>query len=512
MKLLFASGVSACFELDSDSVYYAKEPYAVYLNGECKREAQVANVFSLFGLTPSTEYTVEAAGERAVFRTREETACLDAAENGAAADGVREDTALLQSLLDACPEGGRVTLPAGDYLTGPLWLHSHMTLELQAGARLLAVPDVEAFRILPSVIRDGAGRETVFSTFEGEEFPSHESFLNAFRAEDLCIVGEGIVDGNAQNSTWWTVEAPERKVGRARLCFLNACRGVTLHGIEGRNSPSWTFHPFYSEDISFLDVGVLSPKKSPNTDGINPEGCCDVRIIGCRISTGDDCIAIKSGKRPMAEKHRRAAERHTIRNCLMQFGHGAVVFGSEMSGGIRDIEVSHCYFRDTDRGLRIKTRRGRGRLAVVDGVIFRDIVMEGVLMPLVINMYYNCDPLDGRSEYVWSREPHPVGDDTPYLGSFTFRDITCRDCECVGGFFDGLPEQPIGSVTIENVSFHFKEEARRLWPASQTYLRGFCREGLYFDNVGSITLRGVSFQNAIGEEVTLGTYRDFTRE
>ena len=512
MKVLFTSSVSACLELDGGGAYYAAAPYEVYVNGVRHGDTRNTNVFSLFGLAPGTEYEVVAAGERVTLCTAGEAACLDALKNGAAADGVHEDTAILQALIDACPAGGRVSLPRGDYLTAPLWLKSHITLELQTGARLVGHPDVNAYRPLPAVITDEAGRETVFSTWEGEEFASRESLINAYRCEEVCIVGEGVIDGNAQSSTWWTVEAPERKIGRARLCFLNACRGVTLHGITGKNSPSWTFHPFYSEDVSLLDIGVESPKTSPNTDGIDPEGCSGVRIIGCRISTGDDCIAIKAGKRPMAEKHRRPAERHTIRNCLMQFGHGAVVFGSEMSGGIRDIEVSRCFFQNTDRGLRIKTRRGRGKLAVVDGITFHDIVMDGVLMPLVINMYYNCDPLDGRSEYVWSREPHPVGDDTPYLGAFTFRDIVCRRCECVGGFFDGLPEQPIKRVEIENVSFSFCEEARKLWPASQTYCRGFCREGLYFDNVESIVLKNVSFENVIGDEVQLGTYREFTRE
>lgn len=512
MKVLFTSSVSACLELGGGGAYYAKEAYEILLNGERYGDARDTNVFSLFSLTPDTEYEVEAAGERVTFRTEAETAVLNAKENGAHADGLTEDTALLQALIDACPAGGRVTLPGGDYLTGPLWLRSNMTLELQKGARLLGVTDVAAYPTLPAVILDGAGHSTVFSTWEGEEFASRASLINAYRAENLAVVGEGVIDGNAQNSTWWTVEAPERRIGRARLCFLNACRGVTLHGIRAQNSPSWTIHPFYSEDVSILDVDVESPKISPNTDGIDPEGCSGVRIIGCRISTGDDCIALKSGKRAMAEKHRRPAEHHTIRNCLMQFGHGAVVFGSEMSGGIRDIEVSQCYFRNTDRGLRIKTRRGRGHLAVVDGVVFHHIVMDGVLMPLVINMYYNCDPLDGNSEYVWSREPHPVGEDTPYLGAFTFRDIVCTNCECVAGFFDGLPEQPIGSVRIENASFSFREEARRLWPASQTYSRGFCREGLYFDNVGSIELRNVSFEKVIGDEVRLGSYREFHRQ
>ena len=116
MKVLFTSSVSACLELDGGGAYYAKEAYEILLNGERYGDARDTNVFSLFSLTPDTAYEVEAAGERVAFRTASETACLDARKNGAAADGLTEDTAVLQALIDACPAGGRVTLSEGDYL------------------------------------------------------------------------------------------------------------------------------------------------------------------------------------------------------------------------------------------------------------------------------------------------------------------------------------------------------------------------------------------------------------
>lgn len=511
-KLLFVSSVSACIELDGNGAYYAENSYSVYVNEEIYGNIKKENVFSVFNLMPNTEYTVKAAGQIVKFVTEKESVCFDARKNGAVADGKTSDTVVLQSLINACPKNGRVTLPKGKYLTGPLWLKSDMTLELQKGARLIGLTDVSEYKPLPALIIDENGKENVFSTWEGEDFSSRESLINAYGVKNIKIVGEGVVDGNAQNSTWWTVEASERKIGRPRLFFINDCSSIIVHGIEGKNSASWTFHPFYSSKVSFYNVKVSSPKVSPNTDGINPEGCDGVNIIGCTFSSGDDCIAIKSGKRKMAEKFKRPAQNYVIRNCLMKFGHGAVVFGSEMSGGIKDIEVSKCFFYKTDRGLRIKTRRGRGKLAIVDGVIFENIVMDGVLTPLVINMYYNCDPIDGKSEYVWSRKPLPVGDDTPYLGDFTFKNIDCKNCECMAGYFDGLVEQPIKSIDIENVNFRFRKNAKPFWPASLSFSRQYCKEGLYFDNVKNIKIKNVTFTNVVGDAVILKNHESFKME
>lgn len=313
-------------------------------------------------------------------------------------------------------------------------------------------------------------------------------------------MGRGVIDGNARNSTWWE-NVKARTIGRPRLVFFNHCENVLFHGILGRNSASWNFHPFFCKNVDFIDIAVEAPKDSPNTDGMDPESCDNVRCIGVRFSVGDDAIAIKSGKMYMGMKYQTPATNHLVRNCLMEYAHGAVVLGSEMSGGIRDLTVSQCLFSHTDRGLRIKTRRGRGKYAVIDGVEFSNIRMDNVMTPLVMNMYYFCDP-DGKTEFVWSKEPHPVDDTTPYLGSFVFRDMVCTDCEWAAGYFYGLTEQPIGSVTIENVSFSFKEDASSGYPAMMSYIDEECKRGLYFNCVSKVSLKNVTMDGQVGDKVT----------
>ena len=273
----------------------------------------------------------------------------------------------------------------------------------------------------------------------------------------------------------------------------------------GRNSACWNFHPFFCKNVHFYDIAVEAPKDSPNTDGTDPESCDDVRYIGVRFSVGDDAIAIKSGKMYMGMKYQTPATRHVVRNCLMEYAHGAMVLGSEMSGGVKDLSVSQCYFKHTDRGLRIKTRRGRGKYAVIDGVEFSNIRMDNVMAPLVMNMYYFCDP-DGHEQIVWSKEYHPVDDTTPYLGSFTFRDMDCTDCEWAAGYFYGLTEQHIGSVTIENVRFTFKEDASSGYPAMMDYIDRECRRGLYFNGVRKVHLKNVTMSGQLGERlITVNT-------
>ncbi len=203
----------------------------------------------------------------------------------------------------------------------------------------------------------------------------------------------------------------------------------------------------------------------------------------------------------MGRTYKTPANRHTLRNNLFQDGHGAIVLGSEMSGGVRDLTVSQCLFRHTDRGLRIKSRRGRGKDAIIDGVVFENIKMENVITPLVINMYYNCDP-DGNIEYVWMRSKNMIVDDrTPYLGKFVFKDIVCEDCECMAGYFDGLTEQPIKEVVIENVSFSFKKDAKPHTPAMLQGIRAYCKAGLYVDNVEKLVLNNVTFSGVDGEKI-----------
>lgn len=499
--ILFVSSVSACFELENTAPYYAEKSYDVTVNGAPALLGVRTNVFSLFDLRPETEYTVAIDHEQISFRTSRETACVNVRDFGAQGDGVTDDTNAIQNAIYVCPRGGRVHIPAGTYFVRPLMLKSHMTLELADGALLLGDTCEEHYPLFPGEIYDEVtGNAIQVGTWEGSPFPCRQSFISAYHAEDIMIVGRGVIDGNAQNSTWWE-DVKNRTVGRPRLVFLNQCRNVRFHGILGRNSASWNFHPFFCKDVGFYDIAVEAPKDSPNTDGTDPESCDDVRYIGVRFSVGDDAIALKSGKMYMGMKYQTPATRHAIRNCLMEYAHGAVVLGSEMSGGIKDLTVSQCLFSHTDRGLRIKTRRGRGKYAVIDGVEFSNIRMENVLTPMVINMYYYCDP-DGKTEYVWSKDALPVDDGTPYLGAFTFRDMQCIDCEWAAGYFYGLTEQPVESITIENVDFSFKEDATAGYPAMMSYIDKQSKLGLYFNCVKKVHLKNVTMAGQAGEMIT----------
>ena len=317
--------------------------------------------------------------------------------------------------------------------------------------------------------------------------------------ENVNLYGLGVIDGNAQNSTWW-IDVKKLKFGRPRLLFLDGCENIQVQGISFRNTPCWTIHPFYSKNIGFYDIRVTNPKDSPNTDGMDPESCDDVKIIGVIFSVGDDCIAIKSGKIYMGMKYQTPSSNFIIRNCLMKDGHGGIVLGSEMSGGIKNLSVERCIFKDTDRGLRIKTRRGRGKYCIVDGVEFNDILMDGVLTPLVINMYYFCDP-DGKTEYVWSKEKLPVDDRTPYLGKFTFNRINAINAEWAAGYFYGLPEMPIKEIVINDSSFSFKDNASSGIPAMMSFIEPVSKVGFYFNCVNKIKLNNVKVEGYSGEKI-----------
>lgn len=497
---LYVSSVSACFELENANPYYAESAYDVTVNGAPALMGERTNVFSLFNLEPGKRYCVAVGEDSVTITTLTETACISVRDFGAVGDGVADDTAAIQNAISCCPTGGRVLVPQGTYYVRPLVLKSHMTLELQKGALLLADTCEEHYPILPGEIRDArTGNELQVSSWEGNPFPCRQSFISAHYAEDIAIVGQGIIDGNAVNADWW-VNVKQRKIGRPKLVFLNQCRNVTFHGILGRNSACWNFHPFFSKGVYFYHTAVEAPKDSPNTDGTDPESCDDVRYIGMRFSVGDDAIAIKAGKMYMGMKYQTPATNHLVRNCLMEYAHGAMVLGSEMSGGVKDLTVSQCYFSHTDRGLRIKTRRGRGKYAVIDGVEFSNIHMENVMAPLVMNMYYFCDP-DGHDEIVWSKEKHPIDDGTPYLGSFLFRDMECTDCEWAAGYFYGLTEQPIGSVTIENVNFTFRDQAESGMPAMMDYIDKECKRGLYFNCVRKVHLKNVTMSGQEGDRL-----------
>lgn len=189
--------------------------------------------------------------------------------------------------------------------------------------------------------------------------------------------------------------------------------------------------------------------------------------------------------------------------------HGAVTIGSEMAGGVKNLVVEDCLFSHTDRGLRIKTRRGRGEDAVLDQIIFRKIKMDHVMTPFVVNSFYFCDP-DGKTEYVQSRQWLPVDERTPNIKRLAFEDIDAENCHVAAAFFDGLPEQKIEEIVMRNISVSYAEKPKCDVPAMSSGVEACSLKGIYASNVKHLILENVSIVGQKGDAITVNEVDELT--
>lgn len=503
-KVIYISNSSATIEIVNNNPFNTLEEYSVYVNDILYKDNINTNIFSIFNLESNKDYkiTVKASTETShTIKTLEEYVELNVKRFGAIGNGINDDTNFVQATINACPKNGTVRIPAGTYLVRPIFLKSNITIKLEKGATLLGDTNRKNYPILPGMtLLTDESDEYNLGSWEGNPIDCFASIITGIEISNVNIIGEGTIDGNASNSDWWA-HAKEKVIAwRPRGMFLVRCNNINVQGITICNTPSWNLHPYFSDNLRFIDLKVINPKDSPNTDGCDPESCTNVDIIGVHFSVGDDCIAIKSGKIYMGRKYKKPSSKFNIRNCSMNFGHGAIVLGSEMAGGLKDILISQCVFNATDRGLRIKTRRGRGKDAIIDGITFDNIKMNKVLTPLVINMYYYCDP-DGKSEYVRSREALPVDDRTPYLGKFVFKNMTCENVNIAAGTFYGLPEMPIESVELENISFTYDANAEEGIPAMMEGIEPMKNRGFIFYNVKNVLMKNVSLPEFVKKDI-----------
>ena len=241
---LFAGIRSACFQIEDSGLFYASKVYSVTLNGESFGEVNTC-VFSIYRLTPGTAYTLALDGEEILtFSTQNETYTLDIRRFGAIGDGAHDDTAAIQAAISCCPENGRVLIPAGDWLTGPLFLKSRTRVELRKDATLHLSADRKHFPILPGLIQSTDEKENLsLGSWEGNPLDTFASLLTGAYCEDVVIYGEGTIDGSAAQSDWWVEHRTKRGAWRPRMVFLNRCRNITLQGLTVQNSPCWNLHP-----------------------------------------------------------------------------------------------------------------------------------------------------------------------------------------------------------------------------------------------------------------------------
>lgn len=400
---------------------------------------------------------------------------------GAVADGKTLCTEAFKKAIDACAEkgGGTVFVPAGEYLTGAIIFKSNITLYVDNGALVKFSQDPKDYPV-------------VNERWEGVEVKCHCGLLYADGVENIAVIGQGTLDGQGQ--PWWKLHR-EKKLDYPRPRFINFCRSkrILLDGIKLINSPSWTVNPILCENITINNIFILNPADSPNTDGIDPESCKDIRISNCQIDVGDDCIAVKAGTE-FCQK-RVPCENISITNCTMVHGHGGVVLGSEMSGSIKNVTISNCVFEGTDRGIRMKSRRGRG--GVIEDVRVTNIVMKEVICPFTMNLYYFCGP-GGKEKIVWDKSPYPVSEITPAFRRIHFSNITAREVSAAAGFLYGLAEMHVEDITFDNISVHMADNATPGDPDMMDNMDPMIKTGFIVNNFADVRFTNVAVTNHEG--------------
>lgn len=378
---------------------------------------------------------------------------------GAVGDGKTDATAAIRNAIEACNAagGGHVVVPAGVFVTGAIHLLSNVDLHLDDGATLRFSTDPKAY--LP-VVR---------SRWEGIECMNYSALIYAYDQQNIAVTGNGTLDGGASDANWWAwaqkqpdglskASADSRKLNelgdrgvpvaqrifgaghylRPNLFQPYRCRNVLIQDVHVRRSPMWELNPVLCTNVTIRNVDILS--HGPNNDGCDPDSSRDVLIDGCTFDTGDDCIAIKSGRNDDGRRVGVPSENIVIRDCTMKDGHGGVVLGSEVSGDCRNIFVENCNMSSPhlERALRFKSNAQRG--GVVENVFMRNVKIGQVAEAIItVDFMYEEGPHGTHMPTVRNVQlDHVTATSTPrifYIDSFagaTVDNIRLSHCRFSG--------------------------------------------------------------------------------
>jgi polygalacturonase len=368
----------------------------------------------------------------------------------AKADGRTDCTAAFRDAIYQCSKsgGGKVIVPPGAYLTGAIHLKSNVNLEVSEGATIKFSQNPKDY--LP----------VVFSRWEGVELFNYSPFIYAFEQQNIAITGKGVLDGQSNNEHWWPWKAHARPDRNAlfkmaedgvpvrdrifgeghylRPQFIQPyrCQNVLIDGVTIQNSPMWEIHPVLCRNVMVQNVKINS--HGPNNDGCDPESCSDVLIKDCDFDTGDDCIALKSGRNADGRRLKAPTENIIVQGCRMRDGHGGITVGSEISGGVRNLFAENCRLdsQNLDHALRVKNNAMRGGL--LESLHFRNIEV-GQVAHAVITIDFNY-------------EEGAKGSFTPVVRDYTVDNLRSAKSKHALDI-QGLTGAPIVNLQLQNCTF-----------------------------------------------------------
>ncbi len=389
---------------------------------------------------------------------------------GAIADGKRLNTAVINSTIEMCSinGGGTVLVPEGTYLTGAIHLEDNVNLKVEKGATLLFSVNPKDY--LP----------VVKTSWEGIFCYNYSPLIYAYGKKNIALTGEGTVNGMAKPENWWRLKGKtkygwkegmesqldsvgqpllnqynkdqtpveDRQMGKGhylRPHFIQfyECTNALIEGITVEDSPFWVIHPVLCENLTIRGVTVNS--NGPNNDGCDPESCKNVLIENCVFNTGDDCIALKSGRDEDGRAMNRPIENVVIRNCMMKNGHGGVVLGSEISSGCKNIFVENCEMNspELDRAIRIKTNNNRG--GVTENIYIRNLNV-GQVKEAIVRINCSYDSREGQGNFI------------PVVKNIYISNVQSQKAQ-MALKLEGLEgEKCIKNIHIENCSFNGVKE------------------------------------------------------
>jgi polygalacturonase len=418
---------------------------------------------------------------------------------GAVGDGVTLNTDAFAKAIEEVSKkgGGKVVVPSGIWLTGPITLKSNINLFLEKNSLIVFSKNFDLYPIIDT-------------NFEGLNTKRCQSPISAFDAENIAITGYGVIDGSGDA---WRPVKKEKLTERQFKNFINSggvlsadkkmwfpslgslkgqgmcvdqnvpvgpqtdaewmeirdflrpvminfvrSKNILLEGVTFQNSPAWNIHPFICENVIVNNITVRNPWYSQNGDGIDIESCKNTLIVNSKFDVGDDAICMKSGKNEEGRARNIPTENVIVDNCVVYHGHGGFVVGSEMSGGIRNIKVTNCDFIGTDVGLRFKSNRGRG--GVVENIWISNIIMKDIPTdPLLFDLFYGgksaIEAEDDETPNITTNGIPPVNEETPAFRNIYIENIISSNSNRAM-YFNGLPEMKVDNVKVKNSVFSSK--------------------------------------------------------